>query len=212
MKKLQPYKTVRGAVAAFDNGGRFFNLFTEAADGTITSAELGKAAGTLGALPHTLLYFEMMIAWLPETEQESVISKLDPSLRRKFRAKRAIRLAEADRSTLPKKPPAVIVTGKPEYARSRTQFTGFITIPVQTGSVSSSIQIPIHDEFALYTMKGGGIDDVPVAVSKSVGKLPAAQVIVGGYLMKMSAEEGDNPRETKAYISAQYYCLATPSA
>jgi hypothetical protein len=45
MREIRPYKTVRGATRALDNGGRFFNLFAKAGDDIVDSAELAKAAG-----------------------------------------------------------------------------------------------------------------------------------------------------------------------
>ena len=43
MREIRPYKTVRGATRALDNGGRFFNLFAKAGDDIVDSAELAKA-------------------------------------------------------------------------------------------------------------------------------------------------------------------------
>ena len=45
MKHIVPYRTLKGALNALDNGGRFYNVFTKAKDEVITDSELCKAAG-----------------------------------------------------------------------------------------------------------------------------------------------------------------------
>ena len=47
MRELVPYKTLHGAQKALDNGGRFYNLFSAAADAIIEPSELARAAGSL---------------------------------------------------------------------------------------------------------------------------------------------------------------------
>lgn len=45
MRKIAPYKTAKNALASLDNGGRFYNVLTQANDGDVTSAELAKVTG-----------------------------------------------------------------------------------------------------------------------------------------------------------------------
>ena len=45
MRELKAYRTVVGARATLDNGGRFYDLIAMADDNRITKGELAKAAG-----------------------------------------------------------------------------------------------------------------------------------------------------------------------
>jgi hypothetical protein len=45
MREITPYTTKRGLQKTLDNGGRFYNFFTDADDNVVSRAELAKAAG-----------------------------------------------------------------------------------------------------------------------------------------------------------------------
>jgi len=45
MREIKLYKTKRGLQKTLDNGGRFYNIFTDAGDDVVSRAELAKAAG-----------------------------------------------------------------------------------------------------------------------------------------------------------------------
>lgn len=68
MREIKPYKTLKGAKAALDNGGRFLNLFARAGDDRITSDELTKAAGVFLHESLAFLFLDMALADLPETQ------------------------------------------------------------------------------------------------------------------------------------------------
>jgi hypothetical protein len=52
MRAIEPYKTVRGAAKALDNGGRFYNLLTQAGDKVVDAGELARADGYASARSH----------------------------------------------------------------------------------------------------------------------------------------------------------------
>ena len=76
MKQITPYKTLQGALNALDNGGRFYNIFTKAKDEVITGSELYKAAGVISGKAQALLFFELALSDLPETDRDKVIQRL----------------------------------------------------------------------------------------------------------------------------------------
>ena len=76
MRKIMPYKTQRNALAALDNGGRFYNIFTEADDGEISTAELARVAGAFTDKQKMFLYLDMALAGLDQDAAHIVINSM----------------------------------------------------------------------------------------------------------------------------------------
>ncbi len=81
MKQIIPYQHITEALTQLDNGGRFFNLFTKAEDGQISSAELSKVAGMFNEKQQLVLFLELSMSQLSKEDQLSIIAKLDDKLR-----------------------------------------------------------------------------------------------------------------------------------
>jgi len=83
MREIVPYRTLTGAMKALDNGGRFFNLFADAADDVIEPSELARATGSLSLGAKAFIYFEMALLDLPQEQRAETIALLKPELRQK---------------------------------------------------------------------------------------------------------------------------------
>lgn len=83
MRRVNAYKRVESLVAALDNGGRWYHLFSRADDGVVTAGELGKASGSWD--PRTGVLF-LTLAWaeLDERERGQVQSALDHDVQKWF--------------------------------------------------------------------------------------------------------------------------------
>jgi hypothetical protein len=73
MRELKPYRTMQGLRKSIDNGGRFYNFFTDADDHTVTRAELAKAAGVFTAGVKAFLFLEMAQQDLQPDDRQSII-------------------------------------------------------------------------------------------------------------------------------------------
>ena len=82
MRKITPYITSRNALAALDNGGRFFNWSSKANDGNITSAELSKVVGAFSGKQAMMLHLEMSLAQLQEGERKTILNSLTDDLKK----------------------------------------------------------------------------------------------------------------------------------
>ena len=206
MKKLIPYKTVRGALSALDNGGRFYNLFSRAGDGLITAGELSKATGRLSNLRQSALYFEMMLMELNEADRETVIARLDPKLRSKFRRSRPQKLEPSALGGAMGEKNGIIVEGQLVYSRSQKKFTSFVMIPIQSGSVTTYMMLPIYEQFSMYQFKGAGDASIPVAISKKAARLPSGLVRLGGFIREASSSDTE-PDKSAGYFSVDFLSL-----
>jgi len=99
VKKLTPYKNKRFAIAALDNGGRFYNLLTNADDGEISAAELSKAAGVFSDRQQMFIYLEMAVSELNEQSISDIYKHLSPSLKDAAKKYRPTHYSPAEAAT-----------------------------------------------------------------------------------------------------------------
>ena len=85
VKIIRPNKTFEGALKALDNGGRFYNIFTDAKDETIDSAELAKVAGVYASVSKAFLFYGMSTVELPHNAKRRLDSHLNKHLRAMYR-------------------------------------------------------------------------------------------------------------------------------
>jgi hypothetical protein len=207
MRELKPYRTMHGLRKSIDNGGRFYNFFTDAGDHVVTRAELAKAAGVFTAGVNAFLFLEMAQQDLQPDERQVVIDLLDSDLRRDYRRSRPQIL---DPSATEKKGVAgrsVIVTGYPRFVEDRTQFNGFIMIPIMVGKVTTFTMIPIFDRFDVYEVFDDGRMRKPnsmVATIRGKRLTHDGPIRFGGVLRKLEFKD-KTKKLHKFYLETVFY-------
>lgn len=209
MKKITPYKTVAGALKALDNGGRLYNVFTKAKDGTITNSELLKAAGIFSGRDQAFLYFSMALARLNETEQRSVVSRLEPDLHRAFAASppQAFSIEQFESKAQTKQ--TAIVHGYPRFLKDRSQFSAFIMVPISTGNTTTFTMIPIFDQFDVYELfanPGFAGPHVIIATPSSRRRLAPVETTFGGIVKKLDFKT-EAAASHAHYVESLYYTM-----
>ena len=147
-RRVTPYATVRGAIAALDNGGYWWNLTAKQGDERVDSGEFARATGELRVTPRAFLGFELAIAGLTPAQRDEVRAKLDPSLRRRLAGARIVHLAEGARlescSTS-----ACIATGKSRLVGkaavlvTRIIMIGKMLMPVEAELEATEIELDV---------------------------------------------------------------------
>jgi hypothetical protein len=150
MRELKPYRSLRGLRTAIDNGGRFYNFFTAADDEVVTRAELAKAAGVFHAGVNAFLFLEMAQQDLSPDERQSINDLLEPKLRNDYRRKKPKTLLPSAVESDGVAGRSVMVTGYPRFVEDKTQFSGFVMIPIMAGKSMTFIMVPIFDQFDVY--------------------------------------------------------------
>ena len=146
MRELKPYQTLNGLRTAIDNGGRFYNLFSQADDHVLTRGELAKAAGVFSAGVNAFLFLEMAQQELQPDDRQAVLDLLDSDLRRDYVRRRPLTLLPSVVEKDGAAGNALIVTGFPQFVENRKQLSGFIIIPA--GKVF--VMVPIMEKFDVY--------------------------------------------------------------
>jgi len=207
MREITPYKTLRGLQKTLDNGGRFYNFFTDADDNVVSRAELAKAAGVFSNEVSAFLFLEMAQQELPLADRSSIESLLETDLRRRYRRQKPITLnpSEVESSGVAGK--AVIVTGFPRFVEDRTEFTGFIMMPMQVGKVTTFMMIPIFDQYDVYEVFDDRRMRKPNSMIATVRgrKLNCDSPIRFGGVLKKLEFKDKTKKSHKFYLEVAYY-------
>lgn len=205
MQQIIPYNNVSEALSLLDNGGRFYNLFTKAADGEINVAELAKVAGLFNEKQKLILFLELSLSLLTKEDQIEVISKLDDQLRRDFLKYKALELMASEAEERGVLSANAIITGVPIVKEFKSEFKGIILIPISTGKVTTFIPIPIIDQYDIYEIRDDHSSETfLIAHYHGKDKLPLEKIKVAGVLKKIEVK---NNEETvfRKFLEINYY-------
>jgi hypothetical protein len=207
MRELKPYRTMHGLQTALDNGGRFYNLFSTSQDNLVTRGELAKAAGVFSAGTQAFLFLEMMQQELSAEERQSILQLLDTDLQNNYQRQRPVFLAPSEVEAEGEAGRSVIVAGYPRFVENRTEFSGFIMVPISTGKVTTFTMIPIFDQFDVYEV----FDDERMLTLNSVVATVRGQKIehrgpirFGGVLRKLQFKD-ETKRSHLFYLETVFY-------
>jgi hypothetical protein len=202
VRQVKPYQTVWGARRALDNGGRFYNVWTQAGDDVVDTGELAKAAGVYSSDMRVFLHLEMALMDLPEVQKAEVLSLLSPDLEDRLQKSRPRVLKPSVVVSQGAAGVPAIVTGYPLFVEDRTQLRAFVVLvtPVIT-------MIPIVDQFDVYE-----VYDTPnmieprtvIATVRGSTRLDGVYSRFGGVLKELHFED-QTGKDHGLYLEAMYY-------
>ena len=202
MKEITPYKELESALKELDNGGRFYNILTKADDGNITTAELTKAAGAASVFTDRqkmIVYLEMSLMELDLEKKAKVLNILNDDLSKSYKKYQPLYFRPLDNIEAVANSTSVIITGTPKLIESKSEFTGFIMIPIMAGSVTTFTMIPIIEMYNIYELKDLETEkEIIIAHSKSDDKLPEVPLKCGGVIKELKNEKNEN-KSTKKF-------------
>ena len=205
MRKVTPYKTTKNALASLDNGGRFYNFLSKANDGDITSAELAKAAGVFGGTQKMMLFFEMSMMALAEDQRETVVGNLSDELKRGYERFAPQHLIPSRANQEGRVSSNAIITGVPRQVDSKTEFKGFIMIPIMTGNVTTFTMIPIIDQYNIYELRDDETsEEFIIAHTRGRYTFPERQVRCAGVLKELKTGKGKQ-EGSRLFLETLYY-------
>ena len=207
MKQIVPYRTLQGALNALDNGGRFYNVFTKASDEVITDSELYKAAGVFSGKAQAFLFFELALSDLSEIDREQVIQCLSPELRSAYLKKRPKHTEIEVFEQEAQETDAVIVEGFPVFLEDKTQFSGFVMIPICAGKVTTFMMIPIFDMYDVYEVYSDSNlkeNKTIIATVRGSKRLATIMTTFGGIVKKLKFKD-KSKRTHSLYVETLFY-------
>ena len=205
MEKVKPYSEINEAILSLDNGGRFYNLFTKAEDGIISQAELGKVGGIFNDKQQIILFLEMAISSLKSNEKEMIISKLDKELGQTYLKYKPQILLPSEANEKGKIASSAILKGVPRLIDKKSDFNSFIMVPIMAGNVTSSMMIPIIDNYNVYELRDEKTSETfIIAHSRDSQELPNKMITIAGVLKELKSEKDDKSNSEK-FLEATYY-------
>ena len=205
MKQIQPYFHVSEALSSLDNGGHFYNIFTEAGDGKISHAELSKAGGAFNERQKMILFLELSISRLGADAKAEVLAKFDEVLSANFLKYKAQVLLPSEALEKGVIDANAIITGVPVMVDSRADFKGYVGVPVMVGKVWTIIPVPIVDHYDVYELRDQRTSETfLIAHAKGSDKLPSEKIIVGGVLKELKKVE-DEEVGSGMFLEVNYY-------
>ncbi|MBC8753801.1 hypothetical protein H2O64_03915 [Kordia sp. YSTF-M3] len=205
MKKIEPFRNFNDALLNLDNGGRFYNILTKADDGVISKAELGKVGGIFYDKQQMILFFELSISKLGEEKRNAVISKLEDNLKALYTKYKPIELLPSEAYSKGIIASNTIITGIPTLTESKSEFVGFIMIPMVVGKVTTFTMIPLIDMYDVYEIRDEASDEnFLIAHAKGATKLPKKKIKVAGVLKELRSDRKESVA-SKRFLEAIYH-------
>lgn len=205
MKKIAPYKSIDEAMLSLDNGGRFYNLLTKAKDGVISKSELGKVGGLFNDTQKMMLFLELSISKLKDTEKTSIILKLEESLQLAYKKYKPQVLFPSEANSKGIISSNAIVTGIPKFTDAKSDFNGFIMIPIMTGKVMTFTMIPIIEQYDIYELRDDKTSEtILIAHTKGTEKLPEKKIKIAGVFKELKSDKKEKIA-SKKFLEVIYY-------
>jgi len=205
MKKITPFKNSNEAIATLDNGGRFYNILTKADDGIISKSELGKVGGIFNDKQQMILFLELSISTLDLEKRKAVISKLEGDLQQVYTKFKPLELLPSEGDSKGVIAANTIITGIPKLTESKSDFMGFLMIPIISGNVTTFTMIPLMDIYDVYELRDEETDaNVLIAHVKGKEKLPEKKIKVAGVLKELKSDI-DEKVASKMFLEGLYF-------
>ena len=222
MEMVFPYRNVEDALEELDNGGRFYNFFTKKDDEVVTASELYKAAGVFTGAAQAFLFYELAVMNLSAEEKGELEAKLSPKLRNSFKYRKPRRITPEKFERRAFESQSVILEGHPFYTQDSEKFSGFVPVPIQMGNTTTTIMIPIIEQFHIYEVyptreKEGEAAVVAIAKGKSRPLRPS-RTRFAGVVKEMSIDKNGGKGRSRGarnrgpgalrYLDPKYYSRA----
>jgi hypothetical protein len=202
MKLIEPYVNINEALLALDNGGRFYNVLTNAEDGIIAPAELGKVGGLFNDRQKMILFLELSVSRLDPQSKEQVLSQLDDRLQLSYQKYKAQELLPSEANEQGIISSNAIITGVPSLSESKSDFSGFVMVPMAKGGL---VLIPIIDQYDVYEIRDEKSSDTfLIAHAKGSEKLPEQKIKVAGVLKELKSKK-DEEKGEKKFLEVNYF-------
>ncbi|WP_144391341.1 hypothetical protein [Pleionea sediminis] len=206
MKQIKPFESLQEALVELDNGGRFYNIFTRANDGSITASELAKVAGVIGEKNRAFVFLKMVLSCLGD-DIEQVYSSLTPDLYNDFQERKPKHYSPTEALERGVAGENAIVRGVPYLVDDTTKLQGFIMIPIIAGNVTTMTMVPIFQQFNVYELHDELLNKkFIIAHSIKDNPLPQRLLDVGGILKELKKKKSDK-KATELYLDSFYYSL-----
>lgn len=205
MKEISVFGSKKEALDALDNGGRFFSFFAKANDGRIDKGELAKMAGTYGQQQRMILFLDLSLSALSDDERNHVFDSFSEDLQKKYDKYKSRLLDLCDLDEDDNLGSNIIVDAFPKALRVHSDFQGFIKTPVVSNKVTTTVLMPLIEQYKVYELYGeeSGCEFIAAHHGQSE-MLPGHRIRIGGVIKEMKLGNSEDSPSQK-FLEAHYY-------
>lgn len=201
MEQVTPFKSASQAIETLDNGGEFYNIFTQADDDLISQSEVSKVAGARLEKQKAVLFLKLAMANLSSREQQEIEGRFDDRLSDNFNKYNPENLIAITDIESIKPGTGVLITGIPRKIEGEGVVSGYISIPV----IDVFTLIPISETYTVYEIKDETSgNSVLVAHDKDAGMLPEIKIKIAGVVKQFQLAQ-DQESEFEKFIEVDYF-------
>ena len=207
MRELKPYRTVVGARAALDNGGRFYNLIATADDNRITKGELAKAAGVFRSEQKAFLFLHMALADIGDSQRSEVLALLEPALAKRYKSAGPRRLEPRAVNTETKAGQLVVVEGYPRFFKRKTRRA---VVPMMVHVVLVQVPVEVHyDGYALFATPDAKGTPASLVVTRPRAMLAKSFTRFGGVIRAYTLEDSSG-KHSGVFLEPLFFTNLNP--
>lgn len=203
MKKITPVNSIEEALETLDNGGWFFNLFTQADDEVISKSELGKAAGEFLTRKQSIQYLDLLLSGLDLKEKDVVLSRLDETLTKSWKKYQPEGVEDTATLFAPNPEANVKISGTPRLIGENQHFEGHTLVPMMVGKVTIIMPVKMQDMYDVYEVDQH-TPPLFIVHSKSKTKLPEKRITLTGAVKELINSKGET-EPLKRYVEVAYF-------
>ncbi len=207
MKEIIPFIDMKTAKAELDNGGRFYNWLTDANDGEVELSELARFAGVFSDKQKMFLYLELALSNLDDAQRQEVLNLLSDDLKALKVQFQPVHYSPALALQNGSAGEAAVIRGIPRHVEAKTQFSGFVMIPIVAGNVTTFSMIPIIDRYDVYEVYDCDHEQTfIVAHAKNKAKFEFRETLIAGVMKEFKNTKDE--RQENLFLEACYFCDA----
>ncbi len=201
MEQVIPFKSASQAIEKLDNGGEFYNIFTQADDDLISQSEVSKVAGARLEKQKSVLFLKLAMANLTPREQQEIEGRFDDKLSDNFNKYNPENLIAIDDIESIKPGTGVLINGIPRKIEGEGVVSGYMSIAV----IDVFTLIPISETYTVYEIKDENSGkSILVAHDKDAGILPELKLKIAGVVKQFQLAQ-DQESEFEKFIEVDYF-------
>ena len=134
MKQIHPFSSFQEAISKFDNGAHFYNLFSHAKDGIVSTEELELVAETNNDTQKLILFLVLSISNMDNHSREKILSRLDAELFELYEKYHPVHITILQMLEKGKPGISVTIVGTPKKIAEPEENVEELLVPVLVGA------------------------------------------------------------------------------
>ncbi len=204
MKKVEPFLSLQDARKSLDNGGRLFNLFSRPDDGSITEAEINKAAGVTSNSQEMALFLLLASSRLSDVDKSALSEMLSSSAKKTYEKYTAEFLVPAQLTTLAEGV-NLMVHGTLELLPADSQESAFAKKLLIAGKVPTYEYESVFDAYHVYRLRDSNTGNSILAVHDKEHEILHAKAFTLGCVSRTYFPKKSDEDQSHRLLEIRYY-------